>query len=99
MTVKERFGVMLAAVDDAKRDQNEKKFGSWTEVPNGGRRYWYEVQGRFGWKAKYVKEVDSDEPTRAFWQEIYNEQGTLVEVHHKYPVDLGHRAPGQGEGQ
>ena len=88
---------MLASVDEAKRSLNEKKFGSWAETADGGRRYWSEVQGRFGWKARYLKEVDSEEITVSFWQEIYNEQGILVEVHHKYPVDLGHTAPGQME--
>jgi hypothetical protein len=29
--------------------------------------------------------------TTPFYQEVYNEIGELVEVHHKYPVDLGHR--------
>jgi hypothetical protein len=38
-----------------------------------------------------VKEVDVDENTVRFWQEIYNEQDTLVEIHEKYPVDKGHR--------
>jgi YD repeat-containing protein len=37
------------------------------------------------------KEVDSAEVTRRFWQEIYDDQGRLVEVHDKYPVDTGHR--------
>jgi hypothetical protein len=30
----------------------------------------------------------------AFWQEIYNEHGKLVEVHHKFPEDLGHTGSG-----
>lgn len=81
---------MLQNVDAAKRKQNEQKFGLWIETANGGRRYWYEVQGRYGWKARYLKEVDNSEVTVAFWQEIYNEKGKLVEVHHKYPDDLGH---------
>ena len=29
--------------------------------------------------------------TVRFYQEVYNEIGELGEVHHKYPVDLGHR--------
>lgn len=41
--------------------------------------------------ARYVKEVDAREMTVRFYQEIYNETGQLVEVHDKYPVDLGHR--------
>ena len=73
------------------RPQNERKFGSWEELLNGGRRYWFEVAGRRGWKARYVKEVDVDENTVRFWQEIYNNQGKLVEIHEKYPVDKGHQ--------
>jgi hypothetical protein len=73
------------------RPQNERKFGSWEELPNGGRRYWFEVVGRRGWKARYVKEVDADENTVRFWQEIYDDQGKLVEIHEKYPVDKGHQ--------
>jgi hypothetical protein len=73
------------------RPQNERKFGSWEELPNGGRRYWFEVAGRRGWKARYMKEVDADENAVRFWQEIYNDQGKLVEIHEKYPVDKGHQ--------
>jgi len=49
-------------------------------------RYWLDVIGRSGWRARYVKEVDMREV-----QEIYDENGQFVEVHDKYPVDLGHR--------
>jgi hypothetical protein len=73
------------------RPQNERKFGSWEELPNRGRRYWFEVAGRRGWKARYVKEVDADENTVRFWQEIYDDQDKLVEIHEKYPVDKGHQ--------
>ena len=73
------------------RAQNERKFGPWEELPNGGRRYWFEVAGRRGWKARYVKEVDADENTVRFWQEIYDDQDKLVEIHEKYPVDKGHQ--------
>jgi hypothetical protein len=74
-----------------KREQNERKFDEWDELPNGGRRYRLEIEGRHGWRASYLKEVDSKEVTLAFWQEIYNDRNELVEVHHKYPVDAGHR--------
>jgi len=73
------------------RSQNECKFGHWEELAHGGRCYWFEVAGRRGWKARYVKEVDANENTVRFWQEIYNDQDTLVEIHEKYPVDTGHR--------
>lgn len=55
------------------------------------RRYEFEVVGRNGWKARYLKEVDGSETTVRFWQEIFDEQGRLVEVHEKYPMDKGHR--------
>ncbi len=73
------------------REQNERKFGRWEEVAGGGRRYWLDVPGRLGWRARYLKEVDAQETTLRFWQEIYDEQGKLVEVHEKYPVDKGHQ--------
>ena len=73
------------------RAQNEKKFSQWEELPSGGRRYWLDVSGRQGWRARYLKEVDAQESTLRFWQEIYDDQGKLVEVHEKYPVDKGHQ--------
>jgi hypothetical protein len=51
----------------------------------------YDVRGRSGWRATYVKEVDAEELTVKFYQEVYDAAGTLREVHHKYPVDLGHQ--------
>ena len=50
-----------------------------------------DVWGRVGWKARYVKEVDENEVTVRFYQEIYDEMKKLVEVHHKYPIDQGHQ--------
>ncbi|MBI3118521.1 MAG: hypothetical protein HYZ00_07530 [Candidatus Hydrogenedentes bacterium] len=73
------------------RQQNERKFGQWEELPEGGRRYWLDVMGRSGWHARYLKEVDVHETTRCFWQEIYNELGELAEIHEKFPIDQGHR--------
>ncbi len=55
------------------------------------RRFWLDLLGRQGWKARYVKEVDANEVTVRFYQEIYDETGKLVEVHEKYPIDRGHR--------
>ena len=78
-------------MDGHKRAQNERKFGAWEELQDGGRRYWFEVKGRSGWWARYVKEVDHDETTVRFYQEVYDGNGTLREVHQKYPVDLGHQ--------
>jgi hypothetical protein len=73
------------------RAQNEKKFRNWDDLPSGARRYWIDVHGRVGWRARYLKEVDAQEVTLRFWQEIYDDQGKLVEVHEKYPLDTGHR--------
>ena len=80
-----------------KRQLNERKLGNWDTLPNGGRKYWYEVDGHVNWKARYVKEVDERELTLRFSQEIYNSEGKLVEVHQKYPADLGHRKKGEVE--
>ena len=73
------------------RTQNEKKFGNRDQLLGGGRRYWLDVLGRLGWRARYLKEVDAQETTLRFWQEIYDDQGNLVEIHEKYPVDRGHQ--------
>jgi hypothetical protein len=73
------------------RAQNEKKFGRWVELADGGRRYLLDVPGRLGWLARYVKEVDANETTARFWQEIYDADGKLVETHEKFPVDKGHQ--------
>lgn len=72
------------------RAQNEKKFGHWEELSDGGRRYWLDVFGRQGWRARYLKEVDANDATLRFWQEIFDEHGKLAEIHEKYPVDIGH---------
>ena len=73
-----------------KRTQNERKFRGWTPLPDGGRRYWLDVPGRKGWRARYVKEVDAHENTIRFFQEIYDSGGDLLEIHEKYPSDKGH---------
>lgn len=74
-----------------RREQNEKRFPEWEELPTGGRRYRRRVPGRAGWMAVYVKEVDAEETTTRFWQEVWDDQGVCREVHEKYPLDLGHR--------
>ena len=73
------------------RRQNERKFGTWVLLPDGGRRYSLEVPGRQGWTGRYMKAVDATETTVRFWQEIHDDEGRLVETHEKYPVDKGHR--------
>ena len=75
----------------ASRAQNEQKFRHWEELPKGGRRYIREFVGRAGGRARYIKEVDSNERTIRFAQEIYDASGRLVAVHEKFPVDLGHK--------
>ncbi|MGQ9625691.1 MAG: hypothetical protein ACUVV0_02145 [Anaerolineae bacterium] len=77
--------------NERKRRENERKFGNWEELPDGGRRYFFEVQGRYSWTARYVKEVDASERTVRFYQEIYDESGRLIEIHEKYPIDKGHK--------
>ncbi|MCH7731252.1 MAG: hypothetical protein IIB44_01875 [Candidatus Marinimicrobia bacterium] len=73
------------------RRKNEKKFSNWEDLPNGGRKYYIEIIGRHGWKAKYVKEVDTNEETTKFYREIYDNRGNLIEIHEKFPVDMRHR--------
>jgi hypothetical protein len=36
------------------------------EKENGNRIYSFEIDGRFGWKARYFKEVDKEEVTLGF---------------------------------
>ena len=73
------------------RIHNERKFRNWHAIENGGRLYWLDVPGKMNWRARYLKEVDANEQTIRFWQEIYDSRGVLVEVHEKYPIDLGHK--------
>lgn len=72
------------------RRQNEKDFGNWDELPDGGRRYWAERQGKVSGRQRMIKVVDADEKTLLVVQEIYDDQGELMERHQKYPVDTGH---------
>jgi hypothetical protein len=75
----------------ASRAQNERTFKQWEELPNGGRRYFRDFVGRAGGRARYIKEVDTDERTTRFAQEIYDSAGRIVAIHEKFPVDLGHK--------
>lgn len=74
----------------ATRTQNEDRFDSWEPLPAGGRRYSREILGRSG-RAIYWKEVDANERTVRFWQEIFDSRGKLIAIHEKFPVDKGHR--------
>jgi hypothetical protein len=78
-------------LDINKREENEKKFSNFEELPDGSRIYWFVIEGRMGWLAKYLKTVDREETTISFRQEIFDENGILVEVHEKYPIDKGHK--------
>jgi hypothetical protein len=77
-------------MDNQKRLKNQKEFPSWTENEDGSRIYWFEVKGKLGWKARYVKETNSEEITIRFYQEIYNGANDLVEIHEKYPTNKSH---------
>ena len=77
-------------MNEKKRSQNEKVFLHFETLESGGRKYWFEIIGKYGWKAKYVKIVDADEVTISFVQEIYNDKNELAEIHEKYPIDKGH---------
>ena len=75
----------------ATRQQNERGFPKWENLPDGWRCYFRRIAGRSGGFARYVKEVDAAEKTLRFWQEIYDRQGKLVARHEKFPVDSGHQ--------
>jgi hypothetical protein len=77
-------------LNNNKRKENEKRYSNFEDLVDGSRKYWFEINGRMGWKARYVKIVDQNEETVSFRQEIFNENGGLVEIHEKYPVDKGH---------
>ena len=74
----------------ARRQDNERRFGEWEELPEGGRRYWYVRAGHGGAWVRYLKVVDADEVTLSFAQEVYDAAGRLRAVHGKYPADTGH---------
>ena len=41
--------------------------------------------------ARYVKQVDAEESTVRFYQEVFDGDWRLRDVHEKFPADLGHR--------
>ncbi|MCA0458239.1 MAG: hypothetical protein LCI00_30005 [Chloroflexi bacterium] len=81
----------------ATREQNEKEYGNWQTLPDGGRRYWRERKGRINGSQRMIKVVDPDENTRSVIQEIYNDEGVLIERHQKYPEDSGHQVIAKDE--
>ena len=78
-------------MNNSRRTKNEKEFNIWIQKEDGGRIYSFEVAGKLGWKAKYLKEVNKEEVTTRFWQEIYDQNNILKEIHEKYPLDKGHQ--------
>ena len=81
----------------ATREQNEKEYRNWTELPDGGRRYWRERKGKANGVQRMVKVVDVGENTLSVVQEIYDDSGELIERHQKFPHDTGHQAIGKEE--
>ena len=84
-----RLVILLVRWHPARK--TKRKFKRWEELPNGGRRYIREFVGRAGGRARYIKEVDANERTVRFAQEVYDASGRLVAVHEKFPVDLGYK--------
>jgi len=81
----------LGASEMASREQNERRFPQWDELPGGGRRYYRIRQGSVQGYARYVKIVDANELTVSLVQEIYDGEGRLIGIHQKYPEDTGHQ--------
>jgi hypothetical protein len=59
----------------ATREQNEKEFRNWEDLPDGGKRYWKERKGVTSGLQRMVKIVDADENTLSVVREIYNDDG------------------------
>ncbi len=78
-------------MNEKQRQKNEIDYEQWMEKKDGGRIYSFEIPGKSGWKAKYLKEVNNDEVTTRFWQEIYDDKNVMIEIHEKYPIDKGHQ--------
>lgn len=74
----------------ANRLQNEKRFQQWLDLPDGTRRYWTDRPGAVSGFQRMIKVVDANEITLQVLQEIYSDEGILLERHQKYPVDTGH---------
>ena len=75
----------------ASRTANENRFKQWSITENKGRLYCRKVIGKQEWYALYYKEVNANEETIRIWQEIYNSNNQLIEIHYKYPEDKGHQ--------
>ena len=75
----------------ASRALIERQFILGRVTPMAGLAKCLEFAGRAGGRALYIKEVDANENTTRFVQEIYDATGLLVAVHQKFPVDSGHK--------
>jgi hypothetical protein len=79
-----------------RRQRNERDWPEWEDLPGNRRRYWFRRPRReWGWQIMF-KEVVFDpktqlEETARLWQEIYDDDGRLVERHQKFPADTGHQ--------
>ena len=78
------------------RRQNERDWHGWEDLPDHVRRYWPRRPGRVCghqilWKEVRFNPASQLETTLRMWQEIYDDDGRLIEVHHKYPDDTGHQ--------
>ena len=85
------YKLIETEIKEEKRRKNESEYELWIEKDGGGRIYSFEVLGKSGWKAKYVKEVDENEVTLKVYQEVYDELGILKEIHENYPIDKGYK--------
>jgi hypothetical protein len=81
----------------ATREQNEKEYRNWIDLPDGGRRYWRDRKGRITGIQRMVKTVDAQENALSVVQEIYNDEGEIIERHQKFPQDTGHQVIAKDE--
>lgn len=47
-------------------------------------------------EGKIYKRSNGNEETVNFFQEVYDANGSLIEVHEKFPLDKGHRKIKEG---
>lgn len=52
------------------REQNERRFSHSTDLPDGGRRYWFDVHGQGSHSVRYIKVVAADETTTLLTQQF-----------------------------
>ena len=74
------------------RNQNEKKFGQWVELPDGGRRYRIDVAGHLGWQARYLNlntEMESHaEAQGRRGEEVTKNKSPIFRVNGDFPPTL-----------